>query len=266
MPELPEVEFARRCLERWLSGEPVVGAKAEPSRTFRGADREAFEALRGRLVEARRRGKYLLLSFEQGRGLLSHLGMTGKWVRRPGGVEEPYSRARLLLKGGDVVHFRDPRRFGRLEPVPSESLDTLPTITALGVDPLVDGLPWRALADAVGTSGQELKVALMDQARVAGLGNIHAAEALYRAGLSPKRKPTTLSEAEWKALGRGIRATLQHALSVEDGEEIEYVEEGGENPFLVYGRKGERCGRCGQSFRTMTQGGRTTLYCPGCQR
>ena len=106
----------------------------------------------------------------------------------------------------------------------------------------------------------------MDQARVAGLGNIHAAEALHRARLHPARKPSSLSGAEWERLARAIHAALQFALAQEEGDEVAYVEEpGAPNPFLVYGKKGERCGTCGSAFATFTQGGRTTWYCPGCQ-
>lgn len=260
------MEFARKSLERWLSRERVVRAEAPRTRIFRGASRKAFESLRGRLLRARRRGKYLLLEFEGGQGLLAHLGMTGKWVRRGAGVAEPYSRARLFLEDGQVVHYRDPRMFGRIEPVPSDALDALPVVRALGVDPLVDGLTPQVLAATLGRSKQDLKVALMDQGRVAGLGNIHAAEALYRAHLHPSRKPQTLSPPEWRALSKGILATLRLALEDADEEEIEYVEEGGHNPFLVYGRAGERCPRCKKTIQSFPQGGRTTHFCPGCQR
>jgi len=266
MPELPEVEFARRQLVRWFSGRSVARAEAEPARTFRGADRSAFEAIHGHLLDAGRKGKYLLLSFEGGRGLLAHLGMTGKFVRRPEGEPVPHSRARFVLDDGAVIHYRDPRLFGRIEPVPADALWSLPVIQGLGVDPLTDGLSAKQLQKALGETTVDLKVALMDQARVTGLGNIHAAEALYRAGLHPRRKVGSLSPEEWRTLARGIRASLRFALAQEDGEEIEYVEEpGSENPFLVYGRRGEVCRRCGRRIESITQGGRTTYFCPGCQ-
>ena len=266
MPELPEVEVARRQLVRWLDGRRVVRAEAEKARTFRGADRARFLALRGRLVSAGRRGKYLLLEFEGGQGLLAHLGMTGKFVRRPEGHAEPWSRARLVLDDGAVVHYRDPRLFGQLVPAPAEALARLPAVAKLGRDPLVDGLTVEQLREALGDSRQDLKVALMDQTRVTGLGNIHAAEALFRAGLHPSRKPASLDAAGWRALHRGIHATLAFALEEEDGDEIAYVEEpGAPNPFLVYGRAGESCTRCGTTVRAFTQGGRTTHFCPKCQ-
>ena len=122
MPELPEVEIARRNLTRWLGERRIVKAESDATRVFRGAKRAQFDKLRGKLEEANRRGKYLLLQFEGGQGLLTHLGMTGKFVRRPAGEEEPYSRARLHLDSGDVIHFRDPRMFGRLEPTPAAAV------------------------------------------------------------------------------------------------------------------------------------------------
>lgn len=276
MPELPEVEFARRALLRWMDGRRVVGAEADPTRVFRGARPpqllEAFGALRGRLQGLERRGKYLLFTFEGGRGLLGHLGMTGKFVRRPAGHVEPYSRARLHLDSGDVVHFRDPRLFGRLEPVPAAQLHALPVVQALGLDPLVDaagdkGLTAAQLQEALGSSRQELKVALMDQGRLAGLGNIHAAEALFRAALHPARKPAGLTPAEWGRLARAIQATLAFAFRLNgEGDELDYLEEpGAKNPFKIYGRAGEPCGKCRAPVASFAQGGRTTHFCPRCQ-
>ncbi len=265
MPELPEVEITRRNLERWLAGRRVVSADAERTRTFRGANRSAFQALRGRLVNASRKGKYLLLSFEN-EGLLAHLGMTGKFVRRRRGVAEPYSRARLYLDNDEVIHFRDPRRFGRLEPVENGRLWELDTIRQLGRDPLTEGLTAAQLKEALGKTKQAIKVALMDQSRVAGLGNIHASEALYRAGIHPARRPSSLSAGEWKKLAQAIHATIRFAIAREKSEEIEYVEEPGtDNPFLIYARGGERCRKCKSAVKSMVQAGRTTYYCPGCQ-
>ena len=266
MPELPEVEFARRALVRWLEGRRVERCEAPATRVFRGARREDFERLRGRLERLERRGKYLLFTFEADQGLLAHLGMTGKFVRRSAGHPEPYSRARLHLDDGQVVHLRDPRLFGRLEPLPAHTLPTLPVVRALGRDPLVDGLTPSQLAAAVGPSRQPLKVALMDQGRLAGLGNIHAAEACFRAGLHPARAPASLTPEEWRRLARAVHRTLRFALEHETGEEIAYLEEAGApNPFHIYGRAGESCGRCGQRVRSFVQGGRTTHFCPGCQ-
>lgn len=266
MPELPEVEVERRALTHWLKGRKIVGAETEASRVFRGSERKEFEQLRGKVSRIDRKGKYLLWTFENGKGAVTHLGMTGKWLKRKKGDEVPHSRARFVLDDGTIIHYRDPRLFGRIEPVPAEKLWDVKAVAALGLDALNDSLDWKKLKDAVAASKQDLKVALMDQGRIAGLGNIHAAEALYRARIHPARKPQSLSDDEWKALAKGIHATIQFALDHESGDEIQYVEEpGAPNPFLIYGRAGEKCKRCGGTVQLSTQGGRSTHFCPKCQ-
>jgi formamidopyrimidine-DNA glycosylase len=265
MPELPEVEIARRTLLRWFDGHSLVRTEAENARTFRrGASRE-FARLKGPLTKAERRGKYLMLTFGD-EGLMAHLGMTGKFVKRPAQTSEPYSRARFVLDSGEVIHFRDPRMFGELQPAPAAALKELPAVKKLGRDPLVDGLDWKQLKEAIGGARLDLKVALMDQTRIAGLGNIHAAEALFRAGLHPGRKPKTLGDSEWKVLARAIHKTLAFGLDEQESDEIQYVEEPGTpNPFLIYGRAGTPCKRCKTLVKSYTQAGRTTHYCPKCQ-
>jgi formamidopyrimidine-DNA glycosylase len=269
MPELPEVEFARRSLVKWTDGRQVVRTEADPkARTFRNSRIADVEALTGRLVRAERRGKFLMLTFDDGRGAVAHLGMTGKFIKRAAGDAAKWSRARFVLDSGEVIHFQDPRLFGLIEPVPVDELATHQSVAKLGVDPLVDGLTVGQLREALAGSKQELKVALMDQERIAGLGNIHAAEALFRAKLHPARKPDTLTPAELSALTKAIHEGIAFALEVEDGgDEIEYVEEpGAKNPFLVYGRAGEPCSRCRTAIEQFTQGGRSTFFCPSCQR
>ncbi|NOJ96331.1 bifunctional DNA-formamidopyrimidine glycosylase/DNA-(apurinic or apyrimidinic site) lyase [Corallococcus coralloides] len=266
MPELPEVEIARRNLERWFKGHRIVRSEADATRVFRGAELPHFTRLTGRVTALERKGKYLLLTLEGGHGLMAHLGMTGKFVRRKEGEPVPHSRARFHLDDGHVVHFSDPRLFGRMEPVPAKALWELPSVKALGRDPLTEGLTGPQLQEAVGDSKQDLKVALMDQGRVAGLGNIHAAEALFRAGLHPARKPGTLSPDDWKHLAKAIHAAFDFAFKEQEGEDITYLEEAGSvNRFRVYGRAEGPCSKCGTTVEAFTQGGRTTHFCPKCQ-
>ena len=267
MPELPEVEIARRTLERWLGGSEVTGAQAERTRVFRAGGRADFDRLQGRLARADRHGKVLLISLESGQGFLSHLGMTGKWVRRPAAEVVPYSRARLTLSDGTVVHYRDTRLFGRIEPHSADALRSLPEVRALGPDPLLTPLTGRQLRDALGATRVPIKIALLDQRRLAGLGNIHAAEALWRAKIHPGRPSRSLELPEWNRLATAIRRGLAFALAAEDSEEIAYVEEPGtENPFKVYARAEEPCPRCGTPIRLLRQGGRRTDFCPRCQQ
>ncbi len=276
MPELPEVEFARRSLVRWFEGRTIGRAEADHAvRTFRDnnpkvANRVAakkFEALRGALTRADRRGKYLMLAFSDGRGVVAHLGMSGKFVKRPARVEVGWSRARFVLDSGEVIHFSDPRMFGRIEPMRAGELTKHPSIAGLGPDLLLDGVTTAQLREALIGSKQDLKVALMDQTRVSGLGNIHAAEALFRARLHPGRFAASLSEDEWQRLHDGIEAALTFALELQEGhDDIQYVEEpNSANPFLIYGREGEPCGVCGTTVRQFVQGGRSTFFCPSCQ-
>jgi formamidopyrimidine-DNA glycosylase len=271
MPELPEVEFAARQLRRWMVGRRVERAVAEPSRVLRGrAPREIARALQGRRLEAvRRRGKYLLLDFDGGAGALLHLGMTGKLVWREVGEAEAYSRARFELDDRRAIHLRDPRKFGRLAVGPMARLERMKEVAALGPDANDPSLDAGALAARLGRTCRPLKIALMDQRVLAGLGNIHAAEALFRAQLSPKRRSDRLSSAQLGRLAAAIGETIGFAFdSMPQAEaDIEYVEEpGAENPFLVYGKAGERCPRCREPLRSFAQGGRTTFWCPRCQR
>lgn len=268
MPELPEVEFARRALVRWFKGHQLVRTEAEPKvRTFRDSDLGVFGALEGPLVGIDRRGKYLLVKFGNQLGFVGHLGMTGKFLKRPAGEKVRWSKARFFLDSGEVIHFQDPRMFGFIDAVPVSELPKRPAVKKLGLDPLEDAFTVATLQAALGRSKQPLKVALMDQERLAGLGNIHAAEALFRAKLHPSRTAVSLTPAEWKALHKAIVATIAFALKIEgDDDDIEYVEEpGAKNPFLIYGRAGLPCRKCKARVQSFTQAGRTTHFCPKCQ-
>lgn len=269
MPELPEVEFARRGLERWLLGRTVVRAEASPTRVLRGADPAAFAAaLAGRRLRGvERRGKYLLLSFDRDVGVLAHLGMTGKWVRRRAGEDDPgHPRARLVLARGERVVYDDPRMFGKLVLVPASALHELPEVAALGPDPLVDRLDAATLGARLARTSRSVKVALMDQAVIAGIGNIQASESLFRARIDPRRPARELTRRELRALVHAIDESLAFTLAAQANPELVYVDEGGPNPFLVYERAGTACPRCRHPLERLVQAGRSTYFCPGCQR
>ncbi len=270
MPELPEVEHAARSLRRWFSGRIIERAAAPESRIFRGSDRLAFQRkLRGRTLEwVERRGKYLLIAFDDDVGLLSHLGMTGKWVKRARDAPAPlHGRARLALEDDDVVFYDDPRLFGRLAIHPASELLELPEIRALGPDPLVDGIDRGQLHASLRKTSRSVKVALMDQGVIAGLGNIQTTEALFRAKIHPARVAHTLSSKEVDALVEAIAKTIEITLAEAGIEEITYIEErGSHNPFLVYRRGGEPCPRCGTTLESIVLGGRSTVFCPKCQK
>ncbi len=276
MPELPEVEIAARNLRAWGVGarvtaleihDPrVVGAATDP-RGHGSAARLTSGLVGRRIDEVTRRGKWLRLRLDDGARLFSHLGMTGKWVRRAiDAPTERFERARVVLvREGEQrsLRYRDPRLFGRLV----LAREDLSAWRALGPDPLVDGIDVARLATALAGARRSIKEALMDQAVLAGLGNIQATEALWLARIDPRRRAGELSRAQLGAVARAIEASLRRTLDAERAEEITYVEEvGADNPFLVYGRHGAPCPRCRGTLERFVLGGRGTFACRRCQR
>jgi formamidopyrimidine-DNA glycosylase len=285
MPELPEVEVAARSLLRWAGKKTIRSVHADPqaARLFRPAKPKAIEALAGaRFDGVRRIGKNLLLTFApRGRGgaplgVWSHLGMTGKWLRRTGkDPAPPATRVELDLAGGARLCYVDRRMFGRFRLVPGARFESIPEIAALGPDPLTDGIDVPALAKRLARLRGPIKVALLDQTLLAGVGNIQASESLFRAGVDPRRPARSLSPAEVKRLATAIRKSIDFTLKTfaeagadGGGADIGYVEERtAPNPFLVYGRAGERCpGKESKGVIVrIVQAGRATFYCPRCQ-
>jgi formamidopyrimidine-DNA glycosylase len=279
MPELPEVEIAARNLRAWALGRRVEGVRVDDRarRIFRPQRPATFRAAvaGARVADVARRGKHLLVRLHPARrgdppiGLLSHLGMTGKWIRRgPGEAAPSHSRAELRLDDGAVLHYRDPRLFGRLRVVPGARFGDVPELAALGPDPLGDGIDRERLGAALSRRQAPIKVVLLDQALLPGIGNIQASEALFRAGIDPRRPARSPTRAEVSRLVDSILASLHDTIAREEGPEPHYVEEpGSENPFLVYGREGERCPRCRrEAIRRIVQAQRSTFYCRRCQR
>jgi formamidopyrimidine-DNA glycosylase len=267
MPELPEVEHARRSLERWLRGATLDAAMLYEPRIGRGTSARAFSrALVGRRVErVERRGKWLRITLDEGM-LFSHLGMTGKWVRATSDARQRFEHARLdaTLRGRKLsVRYLDPRMFGSLR----VAREDLPAWRALGPDPLHDGIEVDAFAARLSRRSGAIKPVLLDQKLIAGVGNIQATEALFLARLDPRRPARSLARKEVAALARGIKRSITRTLAYEQGPSITYVEEpGAPNPFLVYDRGGEPCPKCGRPLTKIVQAGRSTVYCAYDQR
>jgi formamidopyrimidine-DNA glycosylase len=289
MPELPEVEVAARNLRRWAVGRKVRAARADraATRILRPASARALGALAGaRFETVDRRGKNLLVTLVKpgtgAVGVWSHLGMTGKWLHRRAGEAVPrFARVRIELDDGSSLHYADLRMFGRFRLVPGARFQSLPDIQALGPDPLDDGIDVDWLGERLARTRLPIKVAILDQTLLPGIGNIQASEGLFRAGIDPRRPARTLSRAELGRLARGLLESIRYTLktfkqSGADGADadIDYVEERKiPNPFLVYGRAGQPCPRCrrakrGRGAGTITrivQAQRATFFCPRCQ-
>jgi formamidopyrimidine-DNA glycosylase len=272
VPELPEVETIRRQLGPDLEGRRIAEAWAFPSAKFD----EAPAAVGATVGPLGRRGKYLLAPLDRdGRPheLVVHLGMTGRLAidRRElvaSDGSEPHLRAAWRLDDGRRLTFVDVRRFGRIAVVASGDHDRLPTLAALGPEPFDDAFTPDALRDAVNRSRRHVKTHLLSQRVVAGVGNIYADEALWRAGVHPCSRRLTRADAD--RLRDAVRDVL--AEGIDDGGTTlrDYRDAlGGEGAHQhaldCYGRAGEPCPRCGTTLRRCVVDARTTTFCPACQ-
>ena len=274
MPELPEVETVARSLRPRIVGRTIsaVWTSGLPLRrpVDRAGLRRACAGARVELVE--RRGKFLVLALSSGRALVCHLGMTGRLlVEPPGRPRAPHTHAVFALgAGADELRYVDPRRFGHLVALPTAALDDSDELGGLGVDPLSAAFTAAALRQALGGSTRAIKDALLDQRILAGVGNIYACEALFAAGISPRRQAGRLGPTRTAALHRAIAAVLEDAVARRGTSFSDYVDadgQSGENQhhLAVYGRQGAPCPRCQRPVRRIVQGGRSTFYCPRCQ-
>ena len=276
MPELPEVETLRRMLEGAIPGRVI--ARAEVSRKrLRTASLASLPAkLAGRaFAKPRRTGKFLLLDLDQGWTLLSHLGMSGRWLfwppRRAVNDALEHVHLKLEFKDGAALWYQDVRRFGMLRVVATDRLARDASLRLLGPDPLAVPRDGAALRDAARGARTSIKAWLLDQRRIAGLGNIYASEVLFRARIHPRRRAGALDAAEWTRMASEIPAVLEESIARMGttfssyrtiwNEPGQYGEE-----LLVYDRAGEPCRNCGNTLRRIVQNGRSTFFCPNCQR
>jgi len=293
MPELPEVETVRRGLAPLMEGAVVARVEVRrPDLRFPFPPRFAAR-LKGRRVEAlSRRGKYLLAELDTGLVLLMHLGMSGSF--RVEGLSQPvgngslyYARAKdvghdhvvMHLQGGLRVVYNDPRRFGFMLLLRREDCEAHPLLAGLGLEPTGNALSAEALAPRFAGRAAPLKAVLSDQRVIAGLGNIYACEALWRARLSPRRTAGSLVRADGRASERlvrlvaAVRAVIADAIEAGGSSLRDHVQADGtlglfQNRFAVYDREGEPCPRrsCRGVVRRIVQSGRSTFHCPLCQR
>lgn len=266
MPELPEVEYVRRHLEEWLHGTHIVAARGTDALVIKPKP-AALAKAKGRQVQlVERRGKRLRIALEGDVLLFSHLGMTGDWERAAiDAGPRRFERARLdVEKDGKrwSVRYVDGRRLGRLEIATKDPKSW----TALGPDALAERIDVPRWATKLATrKKQSIKEALLDQTILAGVGNIQATEALWKARIDPRARASALDEKHLRALARAIHWTLDRTLADLERDSTRW-QEGGGDVFVVYGRKGQPCKRCKSAYERIELGGRTTTFCPGCQR
>jgi formamidopyrimidine-DNA glycosylase len=274
MPELPEVETIRTGLAPLLEGRRLERVAILDPRLTRPEDpAEVASRLEDeRVVRVARRGKYVVVRFESGRSLLVHLRMTGTLLTGRNGnlPEDPYVRAVLSLDNGSDVLYRDVRRFGTWLLLEPEELAPYLELR-LGEEPLGREFTAAHLARRLANRRAPIKAALLDQRTVAGMGNIYADEAMWRARIDPRRPAGELSAADTTRLHRAIRDALRLGIRRQGATLSDYRTATGargrmQREFQVYGRAGEPCPRCGTLIAKTRTAGRGTSFCPSCQR
>ena len=274
MPELPEVETVRRTLEPSLGARiTAVWTSGKGLHMGRAVSRTQLARLVGRRIAAlRRRGKYLLVDTDRDHTLVVHLGMSGRFRLQP--AREPrasHTHVILTLTRGRELRFSDPRRFGQIAVISRARETEHAGLAELGPDPITECLTGAHLAARARGRSTTLKAFVLDQSVVAGVGNIYASEALWRARLHPAAQARRLSATRADALATAIDEVLHHALDhggttlrdflAADGAEGEHYDY-----LSVYGRAGEPCPRCRRKIVRRVQHGRATYFCPTCQR
>ena len=273
MPELPEVETVRRLLQANVTGRTIHRVRISGLKLRDRVPRDLPRRLAGhRLTAVGRHGKYLLMELDGGITLISHLGMSGRWLFHPRTPAEelPHVHARIQFSDGSELWFQDPRRFGLLRAVQSARLQADPSLAVLGPDPIAEpptGVGLRALA---GRARVAVKTFLLDQSRIPGIGNIYASEILHRAGVDPRTRAGAVAADRWEAIAREIGAVLGEAID-RFGTTFSMYRTLWSEPGLygdqlrVYDRSGKPCQTCGTPIRRIVQGARATYFCPRCQ-
>ena len=273
MPELPEVETVRRALELDLTGPRVISVSGRSIALRRPLDVDRLQPLLiGRqFLTPRRRGKFLLLDLDPPGSLLVHLGMTGRIQLVKASIpRRDHTHLVIHLNDGRQLRFVDPRRFGLVDWLNPGAEGRDPSLAKLGVEPLEPSLN-KVLPPLLRSRRAPLKSLLLDQRLVAGIGNIYAAEALWRSGIHPRRAGNRTSLSRLAGLARSIQEVLRDAITQGGTTLRDFAGPDGESGYFavklnVYGRQGEACVTCGTTIRAAVIGGRTTAWCPSCQR
>jgi formamidopyrimidine-DNA glycosylase len=279
MPELPEVETIRRGLAARLEGKRILEVVQRRLDLRFPLPRDFAARLRGRRIDRiGRRAKYLLLYLDDGQVLICHLGMTGRMLIGHGRPAlEPHDHLLFLAEGDVALRFNDARRFGYMDLAAADELERHKHLKGLGPEPLDRAFDGPSLAAALAGKRTPIKAALLDQRVVAGLGNIYVSEALFRAGISPRRLARTVQGERAERLAKAIAAVLKDAIKAGGSSLRDYVQTDGELGYFqhhwrVYDREGKACPGCvcdvaaTGGIKRIVQSGRATFYCPRKQR
>ncbi|RUT50552.1 bifunctional DNA-formamidopyrimidine glycosylase/DNA-(apurinic or apyrimidinic site) lyase [Campylobacter fetus] len=274
MPEMPEVETIRRIIEPQIAGQKVMSVIVNhPQIIGHPSAAEFVKLLSGQTFQnMSRRGKFLTVHFENGDSIVVHLRMTGQFlVTLPDYEEEKHTHLILNLSGGNQIRYIDVRRFGRFWYLKKDENDTVTGQDKLGVEPLDDTLTAGYLKAKLEKRKKAIKEMLHDQSIVAGIGNIYSDEILSAAGIYPEEKCADLTDGDWEILAEKIKEIIAWGINTNEMTPEEYLTGKGKEysniPNLrVYGREGLSCRKCGSTIERIVIGGRSSCYCPKCQK
>ncbi len=270
MPELPEVETIKRYLEKVIVNRKIIGIKVLSEKQFLG---KAKDIIGAKVTGLERRAKYLILNLDNKKALLIHLKLTGQLVWRPGVLELPGKTTRIIIsfdKG--TLSFNDQRRFGWLKIVQSSALHK-EIMEKLGPEPFSQDFSVDYLKQIFQKTSRPIKLVLLDQEKIAGIGNIYANEALFKAKINPQKPAKTLKQKEISRLRQAIIYILKQGIKYGGSSAADeaYIRPDGslgkfQQYFSVYQKQGQKCQKCGALIKRVNLGGRGTFFCPKCQR
>jgi formamidopyrimidine-DNA glycosylase len=281
MPELPEVETVRRGLAPVMEGQRFASVSQNRADLRFPFPEHFVERLTGKtLIRLGRRAKFLTAELSSGEVLVMHLGMTGRFTveaaklgefHHATGTDPAHDHVVFRMEDGTRVTYNDPRRFGFMELWPAQQFEAYPRLMAMGPEPLSNHFSAAYLDTALKDKKTPIKSALLDQSVIAGLGNIYVCEALWRAKVSPKRLARSVPGQRAARLAPAINEVIAEAIEAGGSSISDFANASGElgyfqHRFAVYDREGEACRTCGDTIRRLVQSGRSTFYCPSCQR
>ncbi len=281
MPELPEVETVRRGLSPAMQGkriERLVVNRSDLRFPFPERFRERVEG--AQIIHMGRRAKFLVSELSTDEALIMHLGMSGRFTvnsqrtadfHHAPGTNPAHDHVVFHMESGATVTYNDPRRFGFMELWPLADLDLYPRVMHLGPEPLSNGFSSAYLNEVLSGKAAPIKAALLDQAIIAGLGNIYVCEALFRSGISPRRKAASVVGKRAERLAPAINEVIAAAIAAGGSSISDFASASGElgyfqKQFHVYDREGKPCDTCGSAIQRIVQSGRSTFFCSTCQR
>lgn len=281
MPELPEVETVRRGLAPVMEGRKIVRVETRrPDLRFPFPDKFASRIKGATLTRLGRQAKFLTAELSSGETLVMHLGMSGRFTidgdpaasfTHEHNTNAKHDHVVFHIEGGASVTYNDPRRFGFMELWSTDDFQSYPRLKKLGPEPLSNSFHADYLDAALAGKNTPIKTALLDQSIIAGLGNIYVCEALFRAGISPKRRAATVPGKRTVRLAPAINAIIAEAIEAGGSSISDFANTDGslgyfQHAFDVYDREGQPCTQCGKAIKRLVQSGRSSFYCSSCQR